>query len=292
MPIDKRDVWGYSDADYERGRQAMRNVLDSMHGKRASNSIDLLYGKAPLRSYAEAKADRAKRRARLSPAMAATLQRIHERGENSCDIDDQEQGLHAAHLLAKFDEGQTEENAGMDINQVYHGQHLKAEEMQGRDACLTIQNVSVAQFDEGNKLVLGFHNTDRTLVLNKTNARMIAEMYGTETNGWIGKQITFGPDKVEFQGRIVDAIRVRYVAAQQPAQPATATNGPLPDPGATLPTDDVTRAYRPEDLQRVANVQPASNLPGADHPNAPAQPDQSGRPVGGMGAAIDDEIPF
>ena len=47
------------------------------------------------------------------------------------------------------------------------------------------------------------------MVLNKTNAMKIAELHGNETNDWYDKIIEIYAAEVDFQGRSVDAIRVR-----------------------------------------------------------------------------------
>jgi len=59
------------------------------------------------------------------------------------------------------------------------------------------------------KLVLYFAGKEKGLVLNKTNANNIAAIYGTDTDGWVGKSVVLVEALVDFQGRSVPAIRVR-----------------------------------------------------------------------------------
>jgi hypothetical protein len=108
----------------------------------------------------------------------------------------------------------------MDVNSVFSGDSLKAADLQGRDIPVTIAAVEMKKFDNGNKLVLRFEGKKKTLVCNKTNAKRIASMYGSNTDGWIGNDITLYVDQVEFQGDQVDAIRVKVIKKQQPAQAA------------------------------------------------------------------------
>ena len=56
------------------------------------------------------------------------------------------------------------------------------------------------------------------MVLNKTNGSIISEMYGPETNDWQGKMITIYSARVEFQGKLVDGIRVKLVDQQATQQ--------------------------------------------------------------------------
>ena len=100
----------------------------------------------------------------------------------------------------------------MNINEVYAGNsdYLKAADIKGKgDVTLQISDVASKEFDEGMKLILAFKGKDKQLVLNKTNANIIAEMLGTDTDDWIGSNIDVYAARVEFQGKIVDAIRVR-----------------------------------------------------------------------------------
>jgi hypothetical protein len=115
----------------------------------------------------------------------------------------------------------------MDVNTVFSGDSLKAADLQGREIPVTIANVAMKKFDNGNKLVLHFEGKKKTLVCNKTNAKRISSMYGTNTDLWIGNEITLYTDQVEFQGDLVDAIRVKVIKKQtaQAAKPAQHVNG-------------------------------------------------------------------
>jgi hypothetical protein len=95
------------------------------------------------------------------------------------------------------------------IDDIYTGSSLTAKDLKGRTVKLTIKTVVSKRFDDGGvKLILSFEETDRTLVLNKTNAKRIAESHGKVWTRWDGKVIKIHPERVEFKGDIVDAIRV------------------------------------------------------------------------------------
>lgn len=103
----------------------------------------------------------------------------------------------------------------MDIGQVFGGDSLKAADLNGSEPTVVIQNVEMKKFDNGNKLVISFRGKKKSLVCNKTNANRIAYAYGTNTENWIGQEITLFTDLVDFQGNTVEAIRVR---AKKPAR--------------------------------------------------------------------------
>lgn len=79
------------------------------------------------------------------------------------------------------------------------------------------------------------------LLLNKTNAKTIARLYGNNPAAWAGKLITLFPATTSVGGEDVDCIRVRNEVPKRTAKakPAPATNGhdsadngPLPrEPG-------------------------------------------------------------
>lgn len=104
----------------------------------------------------------------------------------------------------------------MDINSVFSGDSLKAADLQRREIPVIIASVEMKKFDNGNKLVLRFEGKKKTLVCNKTNAKRIGSMYGSNTDGWVGNEITLYVDQVEFQGDLVDAIRVKVIKKQAP----------------------------------------------------------------------------
>lgn len=67
---------------------------------------------------------------------------------------------------------------------------------------------------------ISFKEKTLPMVLNKTNAAMIAQVLGTSyMHDWIDKQIVVGTENVRAFGKVTQAIRVRD-RAPEPAQPA------------------------------------------------------------------------
>ena len=108
------------------------------------------------------------------------------------------------------------------------GQYVKAADLQGRAITATIENVLMEDMgDDGKKPVVHFQGASKGLVLNMTNANRLIEAMGDDTDNWVGKQIELYPDRAEFRGKIVDAVRVRM-----PAGAVAATAAPAPAPVA------------------------------------------------------------
>jgi hypothetical protein len=97
----------------------------------------------------------------------------------------------------------------MELASVFGGDTLKAADLNGHEPTVIIQDVQMKKFDNGNKLVISFEGKKKCLVCNKTNANRIAYAYGTNTDNWIGQELTLFTDLVDFQGKAVEAIRVR-----------------------------------------------------------------------------------
>ena len=85
---------------------------------------------------------------------------------------------------------------------------MKADDLKGRTAKYTIVDCTAEVVGEDKRLVLAFSDTDRPLVLNKTNANSLAELYGPETGGWEGKAIKLVPSTTSYQGKMVKCIRI------------------------------------------------------------------------------------
>jgi hypothetical protein len=84
---------------------------------------------------------------------------------------------------------------------------------------LTIDRVEIAEMQDGNrKPCLYFQEQDKGLVLNRTNANAIAAIHGDDTDAWSGHRVQLISVPVEFQGKQVDAIRIRARAAKPAAQ--------------------------------------------------------------------------
>jgi hypothetical protein len=114
--------------------------------------------------------------------------------------------------------------------QEYFNNFLGAWSFKNGDEVLTITGVREEEmFDAqtgGKKKGLCVYVAEKELpmVLNKTNATMIAEVTGTDVLGeWIGKRICVGTERVKAFGKVSEAIRVRDRVPEpvKAAEPAT-----------------------------------------------------------------------
>ena len=101
----------------------------------------------------------------------------------------------------------------MKVSEKFASNYLKAEDLQGRKVHVVIASVGFEQINGEDHLATYFRGKQKSLILNKTNASYLASAISDETDNWAGQEIVLYPAKVNFQGRMVDAIRVEMPAS-------------------------------------------------------------------------------
>jgi hypothetical protein len=102
----------------------------------------------------------------------------------------------------------------MELNTIFPSKYLKADDLKGREPTVVIASAEIEKLGNDSKLVLYFQGKEKGLVCNRTNADSIAYLYGTNTDGWIGKEIVLCTQMVSFQGKVGPAIRIRPPTAR------------------------------------------------------------------------------
>ena len=132
----------------------------------------------------------------------------------------------------------------MDINAAFPTKYVSAADITGKEPIVTIARIVMEEIEEGKqKPVLYFANAQKGLVLNKTNSMNISTIYGPETDQWIGQSIQLFTTWVDFNGRSVEAVRVK---------PQT------PQAGQTF-ADPALQAPPPDAVQAPSGPPPASS---------------------------------
>ena len=123
------------------------------------------------------------------------------------------------------------------INNLFPSKYLKALDFSSGPQNAIMATIAMEAVTEGGdpQPVLYFQGQNKGLVLNKTNGHMISHIYGPETDAWLDKPIQLYVEPVSFQGRIVDAIRVRAPAPPAATQPMPATPAAPPAPKQAPP---------------------------------------------------------
>jgi hypothetical protein len=106
------------------------------------------------------------------------------------------------------------------IKDAFPSKYLKAADFAGRgDVKATINFIEMEEMQDGKpKPALYIKEQDRAIVLNKTNATVLAEAFGDDTDKWGGKSVVIHTMPTSFQGKTVQGIRIRPapVDAQEP----------------------------------------------------------------------------
>ena len=104
------------------------------------------------------------------------------------------------------------------------GNYLKAEDLQGKAVRITIERVELEDFKSSDgkaerKLVVHFSGKEKGLVLNRTNADTLAEIFGDQDyDNWVGPVVLF-PDMTTFGGKRVPCIRIKAATAPKRVEP-------------------------------------------------------------------------
>lgn len=126
----------------------------------------------------------------------------------------------------------------MNVNDIFPSRFVKAHDLGDKEVTVTVKSATMEDMGHGaekeTKLCIWFERATKGFVLNKTNAMIIASMYGPETDNWKGKAITIYSARVKAFGAWHDAVRVKE---QVPARNVGAAR--IPDAmQETPPLDD------------------------------------------------------
>ena len=107
----------------------------------------------------------------------------------------------------------------MKVKELFPSRYLKADDLGTHDLEVEIREVKVEDVNGETKAVLYSTGSNKGLVLNKTNADVIAYTFGEDTDLWGGRKIVLFATRTQFQGKLVPCVRVRVprpVAADDP----------------------------------------------------------------------------
>lgn len=87
---------------------------------------------------------------------------------------------------------------------------LKAADIDEPPVIVTVDSYFDEQFDDGERLVIVFKEFEKGVVLNKTNYEAMSNMFKSlDPQDWMNKECLLQVEPVTFQGKTVDAIRIK-----------------------------------------------------------------------------------
>ena len=107
------------------------------------------------------------------------------------------------------------------INEMFAGKYLGAVDIDEDMDVTIIGESEVEVTNEGRKemkFCLHFKELDKPMILNKTNAKAIAQVLGSaNTEDWVGQRVTLYVATVDSFGKQVEAVRVKLRAPKAAA---------------------------------------------------------------------------
>jgi hypothetical protein len=101
----------------------------------------------------------------------------------------------------------------------FPSQYLGSTDLKGKEPNVTIERLYQEEIgnDRQLKWILKFKTADKPMILNKTNWDRIEFMYG-DSDDWPGCRVQLYTEMVSFQGKTVEAIRIRRPTTAAPPQ--------------------------------------------------------------------------
>lgn len=128
----------------------------------------------------------------------------------------------------------------MNINEAFPSAYINAAALNGQKHTVEIERFDRECEMPDGSVKPGVYFKDRRagLILNRTNATVLESILGQETDSWVGKCIELRTEKVNFQGQMVDGVRVAPATAATAAAQST-KDKTKPAPAFIEEDDDV-----------------------------------------------------
>ena len=138
-------------------------------------------------------------------------------------------------------------DANTTIDQLFPSKWLKSSDIGSTPRTATISRIDfeLIGHEQEKKAVLSFQNTTKRMILNRTNAQILASLYGREVMSWIGKRITLYCAEVQFRGSPVLAVRIKAEVPGSSTVKSTPATGSVPPQGnkASWPDDGEDNSF-------------------------------------------------
>jgi hypothetical protein len=112
------------------------------------------------------------------------------------------------------------------VDLLFPSKYAKAADLRGKNVTVWIERIQPREklMMQGGKTdykpVIWLKGKEKGWILNKTNAKQIARVYGPELTDWLGKPVVIMSAEVEARGEMVEAIRVNLELTRKAANGA------------------------------------------------------------------------
>jgi len=170
----------------------------------------------------------------------------------------------------------------MDINTAFPSKWLKASDLKGRTVRVKISHVQSEEVGGDQLPVIYFLGAQKGIVLNKTNSNSISDAYGFETDNWGGKEMEVFPSTTDYQGRIVECVRMRPVI-----MPSVASGEVIEQPAPPPVNNGQLQPVTPPANYGQQQPGPQTNTP-FDQPTPPP----NAAPASPLSTELSEDVPF
>ncbi len=118
----------------------------------------------------------------------------------------------------------------MKVSEMFPSKYVRAVDLPaGRDVLTTIDSIDMVQIEGEDDLkpCVYFRGAKKGLVLNKTNALVLAQAYGDDSTAWLYKPVALFATTTQFGGKLVPCVRLRVPPPPAPPVPAPPPAAPL-----------------------------------------------------------------
>lgn len=112
------------------------------------------------------------------------------------------------------------QSMGLKVSDAYPSKYINATDLGGTRVDLTIERISleeVPSFEEGednvNKMCVWFAGKQKGMLLSPTNARFLAQVFGDDSDLWVGKQVALYSVKQKVYGQMKDVLTIDMIKA-------------------------------------------------------------------------------
>jgi hypothetical protein len=127
----------------------------------------------------------------------------------------------------------------VNIESAFPSAYLKASDLNGQAVVVKIATVRIEKVGDDQRPILYFVGKDKGVVLNKSNKNAVVGLYGPETDHWTGQPVELFVAMVDYQGKQVEAIRIRQPRGvpltQRPAPAQGMYSDANPPPAGDVP---------------------------------------------------------
>lgn len=116
------------------------------------------------------------------------------------------------------------------ISESFGGKWIKAADVGPRGLKGVIDEVTEEEVgqDKQLKIVVWIKGQEKGLILNATNANDLVSIYGDDTDTWKDKKIALKIARVNYQGKVVDGVRINLETIQNPREEPALSRKPAP----------------------------------------------------------------